>query len=356
MARRLARSSLANVRLLQARGRGRGSRAAARRARSRPSGSTSRIPGRRSATAAGAWCSRPGRATSRAASCRAARCTSRPTTPTTPRRSTPCSPASRASRTRSRPRALRARGAGPHAHRLRARVARRRPTPTLLRLPAPPSAAHERTPARRSRTTRSRGCARRFAAARLAPFRAEQLAGWLYGRGVEDPERMTNLPAELRARLGRRRCSCARSSSSRWSAREDGTRKGVLRARDGARVEAVLIPEERAHDALRLDAGRLPARLLLLRDRRARLHAQPHGRRRSSTRSAACARRSARSGALTNVVFMGMGEPLLNLPAVLEAMRLLVDPEGASASRRGASPSRPPASCRRSRSWCAPRR
>src|SRR5262245_8381272 len=41
-----------------------------------------------------------------------------------------------------------------------------------------------------------------FAQRGLAPFRAEQLGGWIYREGIEDPERMTNLPAELRSELG----------------------------------------------------------------------------------------------------------------------------------------------------------
>ena len=61
--------------------------------------------------------------------------------------------------------------------------------------------------------------------------RADQLAGWIYGQGVEDPGRMTNLPAELRERLGRDLLLHALELES-LERSEDGTRKGVLRARD----------------------------------------------------------------------------------------------------------------------------
>src|SRR5262245_57883520 len=77
----------------------------------------------------------------------------------------------------------------------------------------------------------------------MRPFRAEQIAGWLYRRGVEDPEAMTDLGQEERARIAAgwraRALEIARHQQA-----ADGTQKAVLRADDGALVEAVLIPEE----------------------------------------------------------------------------------------------------------------
>jgi 23S rRNA (adenine2503-C2)-methyltransferase len=159
----------------------------------------------------------------------------------------------------------------------------------------------------------------------LPAWRADQLATWVYRQGVEDPERMTNLPAELRARLGDELRLRALELESLEQA-GDGTRKGVLRAADGARLEAVLIPEEDrttlcvstqvgcplacsfcATGALgftrNLRAAEIVDQVALMRS------VLPPER------------------PLTNVVFMGMGEPLLNLPAVLEAVRLLIDPK-----------------------------
>jgi len=114
----------------------------------------------------------------------------------------------------------------------------------------------------------------------------------------------------------------------------DGTVKAALRARDGALVESVLIPEEErttlcistqvgcplactfcATGAMgftrNLRAGEIVDQVCQMR------RLLPPGRR------------------ITNVVFMGMGEPLLNLPAVAEAARLLLHPRGfALAPRR----------------------
>jgi 23S rRNA (adenine2503-C2)-methyltransferase len=171
-----------------------------------------------------------------------------------------------------------------------------------------------------------------FARRDLAPYRADQLAGWIYGQGVEEPERMTNLPAELRDRLGRDLVLRALELES-LERGADGTCKGVLRAGDGARVEAVLIPEEArttlcvstqvgcplacsfcATGALGFTRNLSVAEIV---DQVCRMRAVLEPGR-----------------TLSNVVFMGMGEPLLNLPAVLEAIRVLVDPKGLALAPR----------------------
>jgi 23S rRNA (adenine2503-C2)-methyltransferase len=164
-----------------------------------------------------------------------------------------------------------------------------------------------------------------FAQRGLAPFRADQLARWVYGLGVEDPGQMRNLPAELRSRLG-----------AEWSLRAleledvetsaDGTRKGVLRARDGARVEAVLIPEEgRTTLCVSTQVGCPLACSFCATG--ALGFRRNLGVEEIVDQVCRMRERLAPGERLTNVVFMGMGEPLLNLPAVLEAVRLLIDPK-----------------------------
>jgi 23S rRNA (adenine2503-C2)-methyltransferase len=163
-----------------------------------------------------------------------------------------------------------------------------------------------------------------FAQRGLPVWRADQLADWVYRQGVEDPERMTNLPADLRARLGGElRLRALELDSLETGA--DGTQKGVLRARDGALLEAVLIPEEaRTTLCVSTQVGCPLAcsfcatgALGFTRNLRAAEIVDQV----SLMRTALPPERP-----LTNVVFMGMGEPLLNLPAVLEAVRLLIDP------------------------------
>jgi len=164
-----------------------------------------------------------------------------------------------------------------------------------------------------------------FAARGVERWRADQVVGWLYARGVEEVAAMTDLSRELRAEL-----------AAGWEVRAleverehrsvDGTVKAVLCATDGARVEAVLIPEEDrntlclstqvgcplacgfcATGALGFTRNLSTAEIV---DQVCRMRELVGPGRR-----------------ITNLVFMGMGEPLLNLPAVLEAIRLFVHPK-----------------------------
>jgi 23S rRNA (adenine2503-C2)-methyltransferase len=172
----------------------------------------------------------------------------------------------------------------------------------------------------------------RFAADGLPAWRADQVASWLYERGVEDPRAMTDLPAELREALHARFDTRALEVAS-LSRSTDGTLKAALTTHDGAVLEAVVIPEADrttlcvstqigcplacsfcATGALGLGRNLSTAEIV---DQLCRMRElQPERR-------------------ITNVVFMGMGEPLLNLPAVVEAVRTLQHPKGfALAPRR----------------------
>ena len=128
--------------------------------------------------------------------------------------------------------------------------------------------------------------------------------------------------------LGRRhRAAAGRSGpSSIWPSRSsgstaeveqlsaDGTRKYLWRLADGEAIESVLIPSRRPPDALYLVAGGLRAAVRVLRHRPAWDTA---GTSRLRDRRAGARDRAARPADLpTNIVFMGMGEPLLNWPAV----------------------------------------
>jgi len=166
----------------------------------------------------------------------------------------------------------------------------------------------------------------------IQPFRAEQLAAWLYKRGVEDLRAMTDLSRETREQL-----------ASAWETRAldvhevsrsvDGTIKAALRARDGAVVESVLIPEQErttlcvstqvgcpmacsfcATGALGFTRNLRTSEIVDQVCRMAEL--LPEGR------------------LIDNLVFMGMGEPLLNADAVVEASRLLIHPRAFAMSPR----------------------
>jgi 23S rRNA (adenine2503-C2)-methyltransferase len=203
-------------------------------------------------------------------------------------------------------------------------------------------------------------------------FHAKQVFRWVQARGVVDPGAMTDLPAKLRsdlASLGLEDTSTV--SHERLAA--DGTRKLLVRLRDGATVETVLIP------GVTGPRGRLPSPLPEDEDADAAAavddddegaEAPPEGEA-GPVRVTQCvstqvgcamgcvfcasgvAGLKRQMGAdeivgqvlvgrgklgtgerLTNVVFMGMGEPLHNYSATARALRLLTHPDGIGLSAR----------------------
>lgn len=173
----------------------------------------------------------------------------------------------------------------------------------------------------------------RFAQDGLPPYRADQIAAWLYRRGIDDFAGMTDLGIDLRARLG-----------EAWETRalevtdlersQDGTVKAVLRAADGAEVEAVVIPEEdRTTLCVSTQVG------CAMGCQFCATGAMGFGRNLTTAEiidQVCCMWRVAgEERRITNVVFMGMGEPLLNLAAVADAVGLLIHPKAfAMAPRR----------------------
>jgi 23S rRNA (adenine2503-C2)-methyltransferase len=167
-------------------------------------------------------------------------------------------------------------------------------------------------------------------------FRATQLVKWIHQRGVTDFAEMTDLSKALRGRLGQL-AGIVLPEIALERRSDDGTVKWVLRLADGNAIETVFIPEDdrgtlcissqvgcaldctfcstaqqgfnrnlTAHEIIGqiwLANSRLPA---------------PEGR----------------SRAVTNVVFMGMGEPLANFDAVVDSIDLMLDDNAYGLSKR----------------------
>ncbi len=165
-------------------------------------------------------------------------------------------------------------------------------------------------------------------AARLGEpkYRGRQIARWLYGHGVDEIEAMTDLPQELRVRLGAvarisvprlRRTQDAGDGSARkylvaladdqavecvLMRFEDGRRSACLSSQVGCAMGCAFCATGLSGFSRNLAAGEILGQALMIRDE-------------SGTR-------------LTNVVFMGMGEPLANFDAVLRTARVLAAPWG----------------------------
>jgi len=166
----------------------------------------------------------------------------------------------------------------------------------------------------------------RFARLGLPRYRADQVFAWVYERGVEDPDQMTDLPAALRRDL-REKWSWRPLRLEARKRSRDGTVKGRLRTVDGALIESVLIPE----------GGRITVCISTqvgcpLACSFCATGAMGFFRNLKTEEivDQVCRMRGLSEGGQnpTHVVFMGMGEPLLNLPAVVRAIRIFQEPRG----------------------------
>lgn len=178
----------------------------------------------------------------------------------------------------------------------------------------------------------------RFLNLGLKKFRSGQVWHWLYHKGVTSFEEMTTLSKTVREQL-RQKFTIKRPMIIEKQTSMDGTIKWLLQFEDGTKAETVFIPEEDrgtlcissqvgctlncsfCHTGTQrlvrnLTPSELVGQILIAFDE---LSAWP----------------SAQAGRpVTNIVLMGMGEPLYNLDNVITALKIVMDNEGISISKR----------------------
>jgi 23S rRNA (adenine2503-C2)-methyltransferase len=165
-------------------------------------------------------------------------------------------------------------------------------------------------------------------------YRAHQLWEWLYVHLAPDFDQMTNLPQALRARLAAETIIGVPEVVDTLRSTDGETRKDLLRLQDGETVEAVLMRYERRRTAcISTQVGCLIGCVFCATGQA--------GFRRDLSAGEIVAQAlhfarelRARGERLTNVVLMGMGEPLLNYDASLAAIRRLIDPQGFKLGQR----------------------
>ncbi|MGZ8137653.1 MAG: 23S rRNA (adenine(2503)-C(2))-methyltransferase RlmN [Methylococcaceae bacterium] len=164
------------------------------------------------------------------------------------------------------------------------------------------------------------------------PFRATQLLKWIYQEGVEDFDLMTNLSKPLRAYLTEN-CYIATPEIVLEKIATDGTCKWVMQTGCGNRIETVFIPEEgRGTLCVSSQIGCALACTFCST-------AQQGFNRNLTTAEIigqlfAAQKRLGPDNRITNVVMMGMGEPLLNFDNVVAAMNLMMDDFAFGLSKR----------------------
>jgi 23S rRNA (adenine2503-C2)-methyltransferase len=172
------------------------------------------------------------------------------------------------------------------------------------------------------------------------PFRARQLARWIHRRGAADFDAMTDLAKSLRSKLADQ-AEVSAPVVVRDSTSDDGTRKWLLDVGAGNAIETVFIPEEdRGTLCVSTQAGCAVNcvfcstgkqgfnRNLSTAEIIGQLWWAEHALRASQGPGAEGER------VISNVVLMGMGEPLQNYDAVLPALRLMLDDDAYGLSRR----------------------
>ena len=171
-----------------------------------------------------------------------------------------------------------------------------------------------------------------------AKLRAKQLWHWIYSRGATDFSVMTDISKAMHPWLAER-FVIGRPDVVEAQVSSDGTRKWLLRSPDGHDYEMVFIPDADrgtlcvssqvgctltctfCHTGTmrlvrNLTAGEIVGQVMLARDGLGEWPSQPEGR------------------LLTNIVMMGMGEPLYNFDAVRDALKLVMDGDGLALSKR----------------------
>lgn len=156
----------------------------------------------------------------------------------------------------------------------------------------------------------------------LRPFAARQMAAWIYSRGVTDIDAMTDLPKAARARLAQE-YTVGRTAPISEAKSSDGTVKHLFLGAPKRDVEAVYIPDrDRATLCVSSQAGcRMGCRFCMT----------GQGGWQGNLATAQIINQIMsipEADKLTNIVFMGMGEPTDNLDAVISAIEILTAPWG----------------------------
>ena len=210
-----------------------------------------------------------------------------------------------------------------------------------LQILEPQPAVHGRNDLRRSLVGLSRDDLKQvLAEAGLEAFRARQLWQWIYWHGVTDFGLMTNIAKKTREQLAER-FVIDRPGIVTEQRSVDGTRKWLLRFADGNEAETVNIPEEDrgsvcvssqvgctltcsfCHTGTQplvrnLSAAEIVGQFMVARD--------SYGEWPTPTADA--------TRMLSNIVMMGMGEPLYNFDNVVTALKIAMDDQGIALSRR----------------------
>src|SRR5436190_12592935 len=171
-----------------------------------------------------------------------------------------------------------------------------------------------------------------LAAQNQRPYRAKQIADWIYEKRVDSFEEMTDLPHDLRHRLAED-FAVGGIETVRILGSDDTTRKFLFRLGDGNLIESVLIPASPALYGERSDRRTICVSTQVgcaygCKFCASGLDGYTRNLDASEIVQQLLAVEKASGERIDNVVFMGMGEPLANLSNVVRAIRIINAPWG----------------------------
>ena len=169
-------------------------------------------------------------------------------------------------------------------------------------------------------------------------MRIRQIWSWLYVHGVQDIDKMTTLSGALRNQLAERH-TLERLSVSEKQISEDGTRKYLFKLHDGHEIETVYIPEtDRGTLCISSQVGcTLNCTFCHTGTMRLVRNLEPHeivGQLVAVRDDLDDWQDNEAKRAVSNIVMMGMGEPLYNTDHVINALNVMSDSDGTALSKR----------------------
>ncbi len=157
----------------------------------------------------------------------------------------------------------------------------------------------------------------------IKPFHAGQIFKWVYARQADDFDAMTDLGKKLRRRLAEQ-FTISRLDKVRVEQAADGTRKYLFKLQDGNFIESVLIPEKnRTTLCVSTQVGCAQKCRFCLTGKGGFVRNLSRGETLSQIRD--IRKELATPDSLTNLVFMGMGEPLANYDNLVSALATITD-------------------------------
>ena len=196
----------------------------------------------------------------------------------------------------------------------------------------------------------------RLTALGIEPFRAKQIWQWIYTKGVTDFSQMTSIKKETQSLLAEH-FTIQRAGISRNAVSFDQTQKWLLKFADENEVETVFIPDGNrgtlcvssqvgctlsctfCHTGTQrlvrnLTPSEIVTQLLVARDGLGEWPGAHSSTAKTKTQKHGNVEKETAARQISNIVFMGMGEPLYNYDNLIAAIELMMDGDGLALSRR----------------------